>query len=221
MRWTLSVAAALVVVIAALVAWRIASSSRSSVADAGAKPVTTAPAPVATTPPVPVVTTPTAPVAPVDSLREVPSLVGRSLVEARSQVERIGLVVGTISETRQGGIAGAITAQRPAAGERVGPGTAIDLVVTAASLPKLEKVERSTTPKVEARVPQQVEVPSLTGLSVDVARDRLVRRGLSVGSVSVRRASRSEVDVVLAQDPAAGARRPRDTPVSLVIGGEQ
>jgi beta-lactam-binding protein with PASTA domain len=64
-----------------------------------------------------------------------------------------------------------------------------------------------------------LEVPALTGLSIELARDRLVRRGLSVGRISVKPASRSETDLVLVQDPAAGTRQPPGTAISLVIGG--
>lgn len=63
-------------------------------------------------------------------------------------------------------------------------------------------------------------MPALTGLASDVARDRIVRRGFVVGSVSVKSASKSETDLVLTQDPAPGTRRRPGTAISLVIGGE-
>ena len=109
----------------------------------------------------------------------------------------------------------------PSAAERVTPATPVDLNEAAAppSVAKPEPVRPPAKPKVETRVPQNSEVPALTGLAVDVARDRITRRGLSVGRVSVKPASRSEIDLVIAQDPAAGTRPPPGTPVSLVVGG--
>ena len=102
-----------------------------------------------------------------------------------------------------------------------GPATPIDVNAAAASPPvaKPEPVRPPAKPKIETRVPQTPEVPSLTGLAVDVARDRIARRGLSVGRVSVKPASKSEIDLVIAQDPAAGTLQPPGTPVSLVVGG--
>ena len=91
-----------------------------------------------------------------------------------------------MQETNDGSPAGTITAQRPAAGERVSPGAAVQLVVAAAV------AEPATTPpalpasKSASRVAQGLEVPDLTGLTIDEARDRVARRGLTIGSVSVR-----------------------------------
>jgi beta-lactam-binding protein with PASTA domain len=180
-------------------------------ADAGHKQVDEAPAVPATES--------SAPEATSDSRRDVPLLVGTSLVEARAQLERMGLVVGDVREMTGGGTDGTITAQRPAAGERVGLGTTIDLVVAAAAVAKPESIRPPSKSKSEPRAVPDLEVPALTGLSIEVARDRLVRRGLSVGRISVKPASRSETALVLVQDPAAGTRQPPGTAISLVIGG--
>ncbi len=152
-----------------------------------------------------------------DSGRDVPMLVGESLVDAQAQLEHIGLVIGAVKETPGGGAVGTITVQHPAAGERVDPGTPIDLVIAAATATKAGVVHQ---PKTETKAAQDPEVPALTGLASEVARDRIVRRGFIVGSVSVKSASRSETDLVLAQDPAPGTRQRPGTAVSLVIGGE-
>jgi len=211
-QWTIGIAIA--VAIAGLVAWQVASSWRPDAVDAGSKKIENAPAAPDTEA--------SAPAPPEDPRRDVPSVVGTSLVDARAQLERIGLAVGNVRETTGAGTVGTITAQRPAAGERVNPGTAIDLgVVAAAAVVKSESVRPPPKPKGETPVAQDSEVPALTGLAIDVAKDRLVRRGLSVGRINVRPASPNETDLVLAQDPAAGTRQPRGTAVSLVIGGEK
>jgi hypothetical protein len=155
-----------------------------------------------------------------DPRRDVPMVVGKTLVEAHAQLERIGLVVGDVRQTAGGGPVGTITAQRPVAGERVGPGTTIDLEVAAAAATKPEIVRQPPKSKAETTVVPDAVVPALTGLASEVARDRIVRRGFSVGRVSVRPASKAETDLVLAQDPAPGTRQRPGTAVSLVIGGE-
>jgi TIR domain-containing protein/PASTA domain-containing protein len=155
-----------------------------------------------------------------DSGRDVPMVVGESLVDAQAQLERIGLVIGAVKEMPGGGAVGTITVQHPAAGERVDLGTPIDLVIAAAVVTKANIVREPQKPKSETKAAHDPEVPALTGLASDVARDRIVRRGFIVGSVSVKSASRSEIDLVLTQDPAPGTRQRPGTAISLVIGGE-
>jgi len=159
------------------------------------------------------------PVAASDPRIDVPSIVGWRVDAARTQLERIGLSVGTVQETTDGSPAGTITAQRPAAGERVSPGAAVQLVVAAAAA----DAEPATTPralptsKSASRVAQGIEVPDLTGLTIDEARDRVARRGLTIGSVSVRSSDRMPADTVLSQEPPAGTRLAPGMPLSLVI----
>jgi hypothetical protein len=85
---------------------------------------------------------------------------------------------------------------------------------------KPDIVRQPPKPRSEPKAAPDPEVPALTGLSSDVARDRIVRRGFNVGRVSVRPASKSETDLVLAQDPRPGTRQRPGTEISLVIGGE-
>jgi hypothetical protein len=210
-RWTIGLAI-IAAAISGLLAWQMASSQRSNIADAERRPIADTPAAPATQTSPPAVAD--------DSLRDVPSLVGTSLVEARAQLEGIGLAVGAVKELNAAGTAGTITAQRPVAGERVNRGTAIDVVVVAAAVVRPESVRPPPKSTSETRIVPDLEVPALIGLSIEVARDRLVRRGLSVGRVSAKPATRSEANLVLAQDPAAGTQQPRGTAVSLVIGGE-
>jgi len=207
--WTIGIAIA--VAITGLLGWQVARSWRPGAVDAGSKTIEKAPAPSDTEA--------SAPAVPEDPRRDVPSVIGTTLDEARAQLERTGLSVGNVRETIGAGTVGTIAAQRPAAGERVSPGSAIDLVVVAAPVAKSESVRPQPKPKAETRAAEDSEVPALTGLAIDVAKDRVVRRGLSVGRITVRQASPNEMDLVLAQDPAPGTRQPRGTAVSLTIGG--
>lgn len=198
------------VAITGVLAWWIMPPSLASVPRAESKQLETAPVTQESSVPAP----------PGDSGRDVPMVVGESLVEAQAQLEHIGLVIGAVKETPGGGAVGTITVQHPAAGERVGPGTPIDVVIAAAAVAKADIVRQPQKTKSETKAAQDLEVPALTGLASDVARDRIVRRGFIVGSVSVKSASRSETDLVLTQDPAPGTRQRPGTAVSLVIGGE-
>ena len=129
-----------------------------------------------------------------------------------------GLSVGNLRETtKERGPAGTITGQRPSAGARVSPGAAVDLFVTRALAAKPATIRvRCPIRRPTIRIAKGVEVPDLTGLSIEQARSRVTRRGLTVGSVSGR-ASDMPADSVLSQEPAAGTRQPAGTPLSLVI----
>jgi hypothetical protein len=213
--WTIALAI-IAAAITGVLAWWIMPTSPAGVAGTERKQIDKAPvAPPQAPPPQSSVPAPQS-----NPRRDVPMLVGRTLVEAHAQLERIGLVVGDVRQMAGGGAVGTITAQRPVAGERVDPGTTIDLDVAAAAATKPAVVRQPPKPKAETTVVPDPEVPALTGLASEVARDRIVRRGFSVGRVSVRRASKAEADLVLAQDPAPGTRQRPGTAVSLVIGGE-
>jgi hypothetical protein len=200
------------VAITGVLAWSIMPTSLANVPGSEPKHIETAPL---TAPQESSVPTPQS-----DPGRDVPMLVGETLVEAQAQLKYVGLVIGAVAETPGGGAVGTITVQHPAAGERVDPGTPIDLVIAAAAVSKAQIARQAQQPKTETKTPQDPEVPALTGLASDVARDRIVRRGFIVGSVSVKSASRAETDLVLTQDPAPGTRHPPGTAISLVIGGE-
>ena len=149
---------------------------------------------------------------------DVPLIVGLQVDDARTRLDGIGLRVGGVREANENGPAGTITAQRPGAGERVSPGAAVDLVVARSSGAKPAPTSRARSdPKTENRVAQGIEVPALTGLSIEEARDRTSRRGLTVGSVTTRASDRMAANTVLSQEPAAGTRQPSGTPIALVI----
>ena len=162
-----------------------------------------------------------APVVAPDSRVTVPTIVGLRVDDARAQLERVGLQVGSVQEANKSGVSGTITTQRPIAGERVSRGAAIDLVVAAPTVAKSETTPRvAPNPKNENRLAQDVEVPALSGLTIAVARGRLERRGLTVGRVSARAGDGLPLETVLSQEPLAGTRQPSGTPISLVIVGE-
>ena len=156
------------------------------------------------------------PAAASDPRVDVPLVVGLAVDDARTQLERIGLRIGGIRETNKGTPPGTIAAQRPAAGDRVNPGSAVDLVVAVAAATPPPTTPRAEH-KRETRVAPGIAVPDLTGLTIEEARDRVTRRGLAMGSVTGRASGRMPASTVLSQEPAAGTLQPSGTPVSLVI----
>jgi beta-lactam-binding protein with PASTA domain len=63
----------------------------------------------------------------------------------------------------------------------------------------------------------EVEVPALVGLEFDVARTRVIRRGLTLGRVERRESAAAAPGTVLDQTPAAGSKRAAGSSVSVVL----
>ena len=66
--------------------------------------------------------------------------------------------------------------------------------------------------------PSELEVPKLTGRSLESARERAEEAGLQLADIR-RRADSEAPDTVLEQYPAAGEKVPRNTRVVLVASG--
>lgn len=128
----------------------------------------------------------------------VPSVIGLSEDEAHAALKRARLVVGKRETKTEAEAVGKVVAQDPPAGSKVPVGTAVNLVIGVA--------------------PQEkgVVVPKVTGIQLSSARRKLLRHKLALGKVT-RRPSR-KADIVLEQDPTAGARVPAGTAVNLVVG---
>jgi len=129
------------------------------------------------------------------ALVEVPDLRRRSVDDARATLERLGLVVGTVSEGE--GEPGMVVASDPPAGEEVAPGSAIAL--TAAP-----------------EAPPGVDVPDLTGMRLSEARTALEEAGLGVGRVRRRYDDRRGPNRVLSQEPDPGTRVEPGTEIEII-----
>jgi serine/threonine-protein kinase len=65
-------------------------------------------------------------------LIKVPKLRSKKVSYARKELEKLGLALGKVTEREDEELSGGrILSQKPAAGERVEPGTTIDLVIVA------------------------------------------------------------------------------------------
>jgi len=113
---------------------------------------------------------------------------------ARSRELRVE-VAGTRVEPRVG--AGRIFEQDPPAGSKTRPGRTVKVLV---SLPE-----------------NPIEVPSLTAQPLRKAQLVLEQMGLRVGDTAYAPSSEVDVDMVLSQRPAAGARRQKGDRVDLLV----
>ena len=127
----------------------------------------------------------------------VPNIVGRTVPEAEKLLKEVGLKLGQRSE-KPGDPVGTVLDQSPAAGTRVSPGSAVNIVIAIAP------------------PDDRIEVPELVGKSLQDAEKILKKVGLQVGRVSFRDDDR--VDQVLEQAPKAGDRVAQDTAVDLIVG---
>lgn len=124
----------------------------------------------------------------------VANVVSLPFEEAKSKLEKEGLVVQKGSEALSDEQAGHVFAQDPPAGASLDKGAAVTLSVS---------------------LGEGVSVPSLTNLRLEQAAEKLRDAGLT--GVVTSRVAGSETGVVAAQDPPAGAMAARGTRVSLTM----
>jgi beta-lactam-binding protein with PASTA domain len=128
---------------------------------------------------------------------EVPRLVGLSSSEARSTLRDLGLRV-TQRPVESSRPKGTVVAQAPRPGARLRKGQAVTLSVSTG--------------------PALVSVPDVVGLEEQAARNELEAAGFEVEVVEQATDVVEEGGVVLAQNPAGGASRPKGSAVTITIG---
>ncbi|CRK51860.1 Protein kinase [Rhodococcus sp. RD6.2] len=112
---------------------------------------------------------------------EVPDLQGKTVDQARAELDALGIAVSDTREVFDEDVdAGDVIGSDPASGTTVGAGSSVTLTVSTA-----------------------VKMPSFLGRTVGSARDELKRLGLDV---EVRRVSKSDKSLVVAQNPGVGER---------------
>lgn len=146
----------------------------------------------------------------VEPAPQVPDLAGMTRDQADAALRAAGLALGGADETiSTSARAGAVIAQRPAAGESLGKGGRVDVTL--------------------AKAPPPVTVPDLTGRKYDEARELLSRMGLSSSLAASYVRADLAVALVAGQRPAAGtelaaggtvllALRPSATPPTPTAG---
>jgi beta-lactam-binding protein with PASTA domain len=128
---------------------------------------------------------------------EVPRLIGLTSSEARSRLRDLGLrsTQRPIESTRP---KGTVVAQSPRPGTRVRDGQAVTLTVSTG--------------------PALVSVPDVVGLDEQAARAELEGAGFEVEAFEEATDIVEEDGVVLDQEPAGGASRPKGSVVTITVG---
>lgn len=126
---------------------------------------------------------------------KLPNLVGKPLPEAKSALDGLGVEFTEVQKDSSK-TPGTVLSQKPAAGVKVQPGTTVELTI--AALPLLE-------------------VPAVTGKYLNKARTLLKDTGLEVGDIKRVEHEEHGENYVLRQDPAAGAKVPFGTTITLTV----
>jgi serine/threonine-protein kinase len=132
----------------------------------------------------------------------VPALAGKSVDAAKAALQQAGLTVG--NQLQQGDPtvpAGSVIGSSPGAGSQVAPNTSVDLLVSTG--------------------PQPVDLPDVTGESVDQATADLQAKGFQVKLDPNQVFSDQDAGTVAAQNPAAGQSQQGVTVTLTISKGQQ
>jgi beta-lactam-binding protein with PASTA domain/tRNA A-37 threonylcarbamoyl transferase component Bud32 len=127
----------------------------------------------------------------------VPGVVGRTVEEATQVLEAAGFRVPAPTERENAQPAGTVIAQTPEGGDEAPLDSGVQLVVSTG--------------------PPLVEVPSVTGNSVDDATALLEEAGLQAGEIIEEDNDQVEPGQVFRQDPGPGEEVPEGSPVALTV----
>ena len=130
----------------------------------------------------------------------VPNLVGLNQSEADSALSAVGLELNGVSqEYSQDAKKGIVTSQSPPAGSQVSEGSSVSIVVS--------------------KGPELVSVPTVIGLSQEVATQQLQAVGL-MAEVEETSSSTEEAGTVLSQNPEGGSEVPKGSTVTIEVATE-
>lgn len=127
----------------------------------------------------------------------IPDVLNKSQSEAVRLLTSSGFVVGDVTTEKSDEVeAGNVIRQSPAAGEQAPKGSTVNLVISEGT--------------------DEVDVPDLTGLSVETARSRAEKAGFSISESS---SEYSSVDkgCIIRQSPAAGSKLPKGSTITYVV----
>jgi len=128
---------------------------------------------------------------------EIARVVGVESVAASEILKESGLVPRVVAEEFHVRIPkGSVVSQRPAGGTRVKLGSEVRLILS--------------------RGTDQVEVPKLAGLTMPQAQRALAEAGLAAGAPMAIHSDAHPRDLIIAQDPPAGATAVRGSAVALL-----
>ncbi len=130
----------------------------------------------------------------------VPNVVGLTQSDAEIQLRNASLVLGSVAQNYDDRYAqGMVVSQSPSPGGEAAKGSKVNLLVS------------------KGKTPPKVPMPSLVGLSLERAKDKLAENGLVLGQVTRQDSSTYKEDVVVNQDTTAGVLIEQGSTVNLVV----
>jgi eukaryotic-like serine/threonine-protein kinase len=133
----------------------------------------------------------------------VPNVVGQQRAAAEGAISELGLRAEVVEVTSTAEEVGKVVSTDPVPGTQVADGSTVTLNV--------------------GRGPDQVQVPDLTGKTVEEAQALLQQAGLQLAANQEQREVEDDKQVgkIVAQDPAPGAQAAKDTQVRVTVGTAQ
>ncbi len=132
---------------------------------------------------------------------EVPSVIGKTLNNARITLETYKYNVGTVDEEINESVPkGSIISQDPAAGTKLAAGSLVNLVVSKGSEKDASR-----------------DSLNLIGMSLEAARQTLTELELVEGSVKYENSDSLPADCIISQDPPVGRPLEKGATVNLVV----
>ncbi len=128
---------------------------------------------------------------------EVPEIIGKPIDDAKELLTDKGLAVGDIDETGTGD-PGTVTDADPKPGTKVEEGKKVDIVMS----------------------PAGMLVPDVTNKYFGKAKKELEEAGFKKGKVTWKYNDYKDANIVLSQEPEAGAIAPLGTEINLVVNEE-
>ena len=125
----------------------------------------------------------------------VPSVIGKTVEEATTEIEGAGLALGNVEEVFDNKVeAGQVISQDPAGGTKKDKGTKVNLTVSKGT--------------------QEIAVPNLVGLTVEEAKKQLTANGLKFTAGPAEYSDDVEKDLIARQDIAPGEKVAKDTTIT-------
>lgn len=132
--------------------------------------------------------------------QKVPYLIGRDLDEAEVLLHNKGLEIGDVRETFDDKYAAnEIVSQNPDEGTMVASGSKVDVVIS------------------KGKEKKSVAVPSLVGLSLTDAENKLKANNLALGKVDRQDSTAYSADKVISQETNSGVMVDEQTPINVVV----
>ncbi len=128
----------------------------------------------------------------------VPDVSGKTVQQATSALTSAGYTVGTQTQVYSDTVAsGSVVSTDPAAGAKAESGTKVNLNVSKGK--------------------EQVEVPDLSGMPADQAKQALTKLGLTAKAGTSQNSDTVAADLVMSQDPASGTKVSKGSTVTYVL----